>query len=50
MIVKTSIRIPEQIDAVLEKISKDEMISKNALIVRACRELIECLNKHKEAE
>ena len=40
-IVKLTVRIPQEIDKKLKEESEKEMISKNALIIRACRKLIE---------
>lgn len=39
--IKLTIRIPEKIDSRLKLKASSEMISKNALIIRACRKLIE---------
>lgn len=47
---KMTLRLPIDLNKAFEERAKAEMISKNALIVRACRELLRQLEHKKKGE
>ena len=44
-IIKMTVRLPKEVDDNLNLQSAKEMISKNALVVRACKQLIDDIRK-----
>lgn len=40
-----TIRLPDLIDKKIQAVADEEMVSKNAIIVRACRELLKNMAK-----
>lgn len=46
--IRLTIRIPEELNKRLEEQAKKELISKNALIIRACKNLVELIKQDKQ--